>query len=128
MYFVILSITKSYFCIMISLNFLSLKSIFSRLFNYGNASGGFCHCLVLLTLTFTNNFINFFYVFFFFFFFFFLHIRALLKRKGLPGKKFVNSRSLVYLKDSNFCEFSGLEKFFLVHGKTLNRDIFKKSH
>ena len=109
---------KSCLCITLSLSFLFRKSIPPWIFTHTNAGSAFYHCLALLTFTFTYNFINFDYEFF-------GHFWVLLKHKGQPGKKIVNSRNFMFMEDFNHHVFSGLTNIFWVQGETLNRDHFQ---
>ena len=62
-------------------------------------------CLVLLASTFVQNFTDFDQDDF-------PHFRALLKQKGKPGKKIVNSSYLMFMEDFNHHVFPGPGKIF----------------
>ena len=77
-------------------------------------------CVVLLLSTFCKKFLDFDLDNFW-------HFRVFLKQKGQSGKKIMNNRNLMPLKDVNHHIVSRPEIFFWIQGDALNSQLFKVS-
>ena len=77
-------------------------------------------CVVLLLSTFCKKLLDFDQDNFW-------HFRVFLKQKGQSGKKIMNNRNLMPLKDVNHHIVSRPEIFFWIQGDALNRQLFKVS-